>query len=192
MTAPVLVTAAATAALVIATASAAPAADKPPQDPVDSRLLTGVFPPDPEGVWRRIGQTDSTSTCIGDPVTPLCAIETLVACMARRNSEFCQIAAAHFLGPPPRFRGTGWTKQYDRYRIYRVVSVRRATAEDVRAGRTGINQRHIGDLLVDIEWQACFKFPWEHRCDTFSRPTTHTVRRFKGRWIVVDIVAPRY
>ena len=189
MTIPVLVTAAATAALVIATAWAAPAADKPPQEPVDSRLLTGVFPPDPEGVWRRIGQTDSTSTCIGDPVTPLCAIETLHACIARRKSELCRAAKGKFLTNQSLFRSRG--NEYH-YGIYRVVSVRRATAEDVRAGRTGINQRHIGDLLVDIEWQACFKSPLEHRCDTFSRPTTHTVRRFKGRWIVVDIVAPRY
>ena len=32
---------------------------------------------------RRITQTEATSKCIGDPKTPLCAVETLLTCMTR-------------------------------------------------------------------------------------------------------------
>ncbi len=183
-----LVAASVVAASFIATAPSLKAAEVAPTEPVDSRLLTGVFPPDPEGVWRRIGQTDSTSQCIGDPVTPLCAIETLDACLARFVGELCQIASAHFLGGPYRFRPSDRKSDHGHYRIYRVVSVRLATAEDLRVSRPGINQRHVGDLLVDIEWQPC----WKSGCITFSRPTTYTMRRLEGRWAVVDIHWPRW
>ena len=44
---------------------------------------------------RRITQTDATSTCIGDPKTPLCAVETFIACGARRNLRLCRIAGVH-------------------------------------------------------------------------------------------------
>ena len=79
--------------------------------------------------WR-ITQTDATSTCIGDPKTPLCAVETLIACGARRDLRLCRIAGVdkdvitsyaytleydlkrmHVLRPediPPHLKGVRW------------------------------------------------------------------------------------
>lgn len=39
---------------------------------------------------RRIGQTEATSDCIGDPKTTLCAVETFLACFGRRDRSLCR------------------------------------------------------------------------------------------------------
>ena len=39
---------------------------------------------------RRITPTEADSACIGDPVTPVCAVETLFACFARLDAELCR------------------------------------------------------------------------------------------------------
>ena len=49
--------------------------------PRDSRTLHGVFAPDPVGTLRMMGVESATSPCIGDPATPLCAVETYLACI---------------------------------------------------------------------------------------------------------------
>ena len=40
---------------------------------------------------RSIFQTSATSRCIGNPKTPLCAVETFIACWVRRNRPLCEI-----------------------------------------------------------------------------------------------------
>lgn len=55
---------------------------------------------------RRITQTEATSDCIGDPRTPLCAVETFVACWGRHDITLCKrvlpkkIVISHFNGDP--------------------------------------------------------------------------------------------
>ena len=39
---------------------------------------------------RSITQTGATSQCIGDPRTPLCAVETLIACFTRHDMSLCR------------------------------------------------------------------------------------------------------
>src|SRR5690606_41371687 len=49
--------------------------------------LPAVDPPDQ---FRLIGTPErSDSRCIGRPETPLCAVETLLACFARRDDALC-------------------------------------------------------------------------------------------------------
>lgn len=43
-----------------------------------------------EAVIRRIAQAEATSECIGDPRTPLCAVETFLACTTRRDMALCR------------------------------------------------------------------------------------------------------
>lgn len=40
---------------------------------------------------RTIGRDQATSECIGRPDTPLCAVETLLACRARRDEALCEL-----------------------------------------------------------------------------------------------------
>lgn len=50
-------------------------------------------PPNPPGEWRILAWTDqgSSSRCIGRPLTPLCAVETLLACFQRGRVELCRL-----------------------------------------------------------------------------------------------------
>ncbi|WP_337998184.1 hypothetical protein [Oleispirillum naphthae] len=43
---------------------------------------------------RTITATGATSSCIGDPKTPVCAVETLLACFARRAAPLCRSVTA--------------------------------------------------------------------------------------------------
>jgi hypothetical protein len=49
---------------------------------------------DPKQV-RVITPTSATSKCIGDPKTPICAVETLLACRARKKQELCDLVNIH-------------------------------------------------------------------------------------------------
>src|SRR5690606_17460172 len=45
---------------------------------------------DPVGQYRLLGTPErSDSRCIGRPEAPLCAVETLLACFARRDDSLC-------------------------------------------------------------------------------------------------------
>jgi hypothetical protein len=44
---------------------------------------------DPNDI-RIITPTEATSTCIGEPKTPVCAVETMMACMVRRDESLCR------------------------------------------------------------------------------------------------------
>ncbi len=49
---------------------------------------------------RFISPTAATSNCIGDPVTPLCAVETRLACALRRDMRLCErVGVPEFLLP---------------------------------------------------------------------------------------------
>ena len=49
---------------------------------------------DPKQV-RVITPTTSTSKCIGDPKTPICAVETFLACRVRNKQELCDLVNIH-------------------------------------------------------------------------------------------------
>ena len=68
--------------------------------------------------WRMLTDSEDTTTskCIGKPVTPICAVETLKACFKRSQIELCRMAslngeAEQFekLGPPFRDYKTEYT-----------------------------------------------------------------------------------
>jgi len=60
-----------------------PCIDLPPERQArrSSRDLQGLFRPDPPDRWRRaaVDRRNTTSDCVGDPVTPACAIDTMMA-----------------------------------------------------------------------------------------------------------------
>jgi hypothetical protein len=45
---------------------------------------------DPEVRVITAEEATTTSKCIGDPKTPLCAVETFIACFARHDGDLCQ------------------------------------------------------------------------------------------------------
>ena len=66
--------------------------------PRDSQQLSGVFPPEPEGMMRMIGVNESISTCNGEAVSTLCAVETWLAGVIRRDDKLLAISAGPFWG----------------------------------------------------------------------------------------------
>ena len=83
-----------------------------------------------QGEVRHITPTEATGDCIGDPKTPLCAVETFMACDARADMSLCKgvgvsrftmvcpeaveeyrIISEETLGqfePPPSLKGVKW------------------------------------------------------------------------------------
>ena len=55
---------------------------------------------------RRVTQTESTGNCVGDPRTPLCAVETQLACWVRRDPRLCEIVGA----PPNSVPDKSWVR----------------------------------------------------------------------------------
>ncbi len=83
-------------------------------------------PPDEDqaGQWRVLARTAdaTTSRCVGRPATPLCAVETLLACFQRGRIDLCHLVddnadeyAEAFASPADP----------ERYLAYRVVSIER-------------------------------------------------------------------
>ena len=158
------------------------AAPKKPE-PVPSRQLTGVFAPDPEGVWRTITQTESTSDCIGEPVTPMCAVDTRWACYQWNRQDLCEISVKDFYAGG-RFQG-GPPPSYTRYRVVGVRIV--AKAERIVRPRHVLNVE-AGDVHIDLIDGICW--PVNDYCSTSEVPTTYTLRKFGDRWKILVSYTP--
>lgn len=101
---------------------------------------------DPPGQWRIITRSDATSSsrCLGRPATPLCAVETLLACFLRGRFELCrqvdhgaQEYAEIFTAP----------SDLSKYLAYRVVSAGPGQDGEVRidvAQREMLGDQKIG------------------------------------------------
>jgi len=89
--------------------------------------------------WRVMTLDDATSTsrCIGDPKTPLCAAETLMACFIRRQVQLCTISHGY---PPSEAGQFHISKPGPSYRTeYRVVRLHVVSDKDPK-------------LILDVEW----------------------------------------
>ncbi|WP_155976401.1 hypothetical protein, partial [Novispirillum itersonii] len=123
---------------------------------------------DPPDLWRKLTNSDdkpSTSRCIGQTTSPVCAVETLLACYRREVEDFCRKAVLD----------TGWTKfnerpersigyaGYTKYRLSLVekVSVGQADAVDGAASQPG-------DYRIDVQATHCLD-P-ENFCETDIGP----------------------
>jgi hypothetical protein len=147
----------------------------------------------------------STSDCIGDPKTPLCAVETMSACGLRIILTLCDVVESK---PDFLNRNTPITK--DSYigisaYWYETIGQRELTNADVAqfAERYGDGPWQTGDVAVTHRWTVCRP---EDACITESRndpsraygegcpanicrresgPRTTIVRRKGERWIIV-------
>ncbi len=165
------------------------------EQPVPSRQWTPAHGPDPEGVWRTVTQDDATSTsdCIGDLVTPLCAVDTVMACYARNEGKLCQLAWSY---PAPWYE-FGSPASPRAYILYRVTAVRTAQVagtfpfpNDPPRG-TDIK---VGDLLIDVLWQSCWRpiegWTTEAFCIPKRAPYTYVLVPIGGRWHIADTSQP--
>jgi hypothetical protein len=140
--------------------------------------------PDPPDFWRYITLDDATTTskCIGDPRTPLCAVETMNACFVRRDDHLCMLVRDEppfeHIGPIPEAR------RLDEFR-YRVISARRVGREDIpREFRSGDLAWHVGDVKILVEEEYCS--PQTSQCGFFHGGGPYIVRKRGSKWKMVD------
>lgn len=129
---------------------------------------------DPEGRYRLIGPAQRTdSACIGRPDTPLCAVETLLACFARRETALCGSVWPQARGASLGFERLANLRYWWSYRV--VAAEQTGTDEAVIA----IAGRNCGLLLAEPD------------CRTTPAPATrYRVRRGQAGWEVLDWQSP--
>ena len=146
-------------------------------------------PPDPDVPltnarhdWWMIGKDAKTTTskCIGNPKTALCAVETVGACLVRQDKKLCEIAA-------------GSLKIYLPFKVavlpiekYRVNKAMRLTKKNMPAWETpqnGYGFRHIGDIEIELERRYCDA---NGACDDHASKfsTTYLARRTGSQWSI--------
>ncbi|MGE0255084.1 MAG: hypothetical protein AB7N54_13045 [Alphaproteobacteria bacterium] len=138
----------------------------------------GGPPPDPPGEVRVVAQTDedSTSDCIGRPVTPLCLVESLLACEIRDDDKLCRIAwQARYR--KPSFRGVELFPLLRlEYKIWHQIPFDPSDTLLCEGGEAG-------DVVVRIFKRQCPDAGYCHPWRTFP---FHYVTRKKGeRWELV-------
>ena len=153
---------------------------------------------------------DSTSTCIGNPVTPLCAAETFAACRLRAEWTLCT-DVGYEPGDWRRYVPTIDSKLS--YHPYEVIDTRRVQAEFAPRSKEWLPtiKWQPGDVAVRLLWQGCSpnkKCFIETRddpnrrhgegCRTFefcrkdSTPNTYIVRKAGHRWNVLIFYIESY
>jgi hypothetical protein len=136
-------------------------------------------------------QDDATtsSKCIGDPVTPLCAVETVMACEIRGNDDLCRIGMGLKKNP-------GLSAGPVSPRIYWVMHRAILTDETIpwddhelkwRPGEAGVQ---AGDVRIDIADKICEKGEISHTAckteDDLPAIAAYIVRQQGDRWAVIN------
>lgn len=164
-------------------ASLAPAAAQSP-DP-------DLPPVDPPGRWRQMTLDDATSDskCVGQFDTPLCAVETVIACFTRQIDDLCTRASLDrpafefFAGRMPR------PDSFDRYRVSRVERLTERTIQEIPRYTEGVR---AGDIRIDLHIRYCPTDGKTNLCRPPNRFRTviYTTRRTDSGWRIVDRGGP--
>ena len=147
----------------------------------------------------------STSDCIGDPKTPLCAVETRDACTLRNIKHLCDMIETKLptlgkLTPTEKESYVGISAF-----SYEIISQRKLSNSEIAqlTAKYGDGPWRVGDVAVTQLWTVCRP---EDQCITDSRndparafgegcparicrrgpaPETTIVRRKGDRWVIV-------
>jgi hypothetical protein len=146
-------------------------------------------PVDPPSRWRQMTLDDATSDskCVGKFDTALCAVETMIACFARRIDDFC---AKSRLNPSP-YPITGsvsgfWSR--DLYRVARAEYLTKDSILNIPRMTFGVQP---GDIRIDLQLRQCSKRAEGEYCGRpNSDPIIFTVRQTSLGWRIVDRGGP--
>jgi hypothetical protein len=159
-----------------------------------TRAADSIVKPDPPGVWRILGpdDKDTTSKCIGKPKTPICAVETFLACFVRDDESLCGNSAIYE-------RPSRHTLRRVPFAAYRFVGSTRVggrgwwrTVESRFGGhyRSILARARLGDLAVFVHSVPCHT---PRNCIEMWRkspPMLYAVRREGAIWRIVDNTMP--
>lgn len=162
-----------------------------------------VFPASAED-WATLtfDPATSSSRCIGDPMTPLCAVETYEACYYWVDKKACTAMGLD----PSAFRLV--PDAYAKLSIYhyRIENRKVIDAEDVAVVAEELDdpRASLGDVVMQVRWEGCSPIDAcvlesmndparvygegcpPIRCRVSDTPLTYLVRDIGGKWQVVD------
>jgi hypothetical protein len=125
---------------------------------------------DPAGSYRLIGPAGrSDSGCIGRPETPLCAVETLLACFARRDPDLCRMVWSGSNNAAGVLTALASSRYWWSYRVVEA------------------EQPMTGEAVIAVAGRNCGLQSAEPDClTTPAPPTRYRLKQLNGRWQVVD------
>lgn len=176
-----LLVAAMAAALTVAATATADAAG-PRRDVASVHDLPPLTPKNHPRIMTMLDAT-STSDCIGRPVTPLCAVETRMACFLRRDDRLCEVVGNDGFG----FRSWEIAQpMLDHYLISRatIVDDRHflwSPSTDFGQPK-GVPSVRAGDVRIDVRSLLCFDGIQKLCPDSYDSAQIYIVRKENGWW----------
>ncbi len=146
---------------------------------------------DPRGHWRQMTLDDATtdSKCVGTFDTPVCAVETVIACFARSQRALCNEA----LDKPGYFPEDQLppSKRFTRM-LYRFAWTQRLTQAAIKEIPRAAHRERPGDIRIDVIRRTCMLYDGKESCETAIPPdyefaaNIFTLQKSGDRWFVVD------
>jgi hypothetical protein len=98
----------------------------------------------------------STSDCIGNPKTPLCAVETRMACGYYRRKDYCDAVDSDYSHLAGRSASTPDTYAGIADRWYEILKQEVIDETNVCSLQRGLNQPFLllGDVAVWLHWTS--------------------------------------
>lgn len=154
--------------------------------------------PYPTGdIWLTMGwnKKQTSSKCIGKINTPLCALETFLACRTRNDVKLCILSQGEWFNPELQKR---WPHDpYPRTGLmrYYILDVERYT-EEVAASihsQESYRQDKAGDISISLDWEMCGQADKQGRLSDCCAPTgfsNFVLRRQSDGWHMVHYFHP--
>jgi hypothetical protein len=148
-----------------------------------------TMPARPGPKWKRMTNfgAETQSDCIGNPKTPLCAVETFIACLVRRDGDLCAIAENY-----PDMRIEFDSPERRRVMDYNVRSLGPYKAAAIPKDLDVQWTPTAGDQLGVIDIRECQQSETGWDCRAFTGPRGHFffLKPVSGRWYVKDSFEP--
>jgi len=125
-----------------------------------------------------IGPDRASSSCIGTATTPVCAAETLLACLARGEDWLCRRVGA---APPARPVENAGKIQID-YVIVRVSVIR---PEDITDDTRDLDWYKPGYTLIEMDRRSCAATEAVCDSDDWDDLQVYLRRADGGNWEIV-------
>jgi hypothetical protein len=171
--------------LAVMTVSPGWAAEKKAKTPPDDPMVPKID----KTFWRRMAQTDaeSTSPCIGSRESPICVVETHLACHTRRIYDLCRYAMGEIDELPEKLENHNPSQKWNS-RDYMVWYAKRVTKREL-PWPSGL----FDNELPDVQWQdvtmvILFRYCFKGGCYSYKfndpHPHQYVMRKTERGWIM--------
>ncbi len=150
----------------------------------DVATVRDLPPLTPKNHPRIMTMMDATSAsdCIGRPVTPLCAVETKMACFLRNDDSLCEVA----VGESFNLSGMIMAPASLRYRVTKAAIVDDRhfpwpPIDKIFEPDRIIPRVKVGDVRIEVRKQMCFDFS-ALNCEKSGSVIIYVIRKVNRFW----------